>query len=233
VTVKTVMGLSCYSTLEEILDPTHTGLLVVDVQHDFVSPDGHFARHGKDIGQMRAMLPRLAALLDGAREHHVFVAYVQQTTLPILQSDSPAWLYFKTRDGKRPDYTLDGSWGQQIVPELRPRPDEPIVKKFRPSAFLGTSLEALLRNRGVETVVVSGVVTQGCVLATALEASFRDFYTVVAEECVQSPSQEQHENALRFLRSRYDLLPNADLLQLWSGRAAGQPVAASCAETTP
>ena len=213
--MKTVMGLTCYSTLEEILAPAHTALLVVDAQNDFISSRGHFARNGKDVTAMGATVPRLRGLLDGARACGVFVVFVQQTTLPGLLSDSPAWLYFKTRDGKTPDYTLDGSWGQEIVSELRPLPAEPVIKKFRPSAFLGTALDSILRHRRIDTVVIGGVVTQGCVMATALETSFRDYYTVIAEDCVQSPSQEQHENALRFLRSRYDVLPSEQILACW------------------
>lgn len=218
--MKSVMGLTCYSTLMEILAPEHTALLVVDAQNDFISPSGHFDRHGKDVVAMGRMLPRLRHLLEGARQRGIFRVFVQQTTLQGLNSDSPAWLYFKTRDGKSPDYTMDGTWGQEIVPELRPLPGEVIVRKFRPSAFLGTALHAILRHRGVKTVTIAGVITQGCVLATALEASFRDYYTVIAEDCVQSPSQEQHENALRFLRSRYDVVPHAEILQYWERTVA-------------
>ena len=185
------------------------------MQNDFCSPGGHFARNGKDVSAVRAVIPRISELLSAARRAGVLVLFTKQSTLPNLASDSPAWLYFKTRDGKAPDYTVAGSPGEQIVQELQPLEAEMVVRKFRPTAFLGTELDLLLRNHQIQTVAVAGCLTQGCVQATALDASFHDYYTVVIEDCVQSTSQEQHENALRFLRSRYDVLPRDAVASIW------------------
>jgi nicotinamidase-related amidase len=222
--VKEISGIPFYDQLSEILDPEHCALLVVDMQNDFCSPTGHFARNGKSISAVQSIVEPIARLLEYARGQQVPVLHTQQTTAPGLASDSPAWLYFKTRDGKAPDYTLEGSWGHDFVTELQPLAGEPVVRKYRPSAFLGTDLDRLLRSLGVETVVIAGCLTQGCVQATAMDASFHDFYTVVVADCVQSNSQEQHLNALRFLRSRYDVLPSSDVQRAWSTRT---PAAAS------
>jgi ureidoacrylate peracid hydrolase len=216
--VKAIAGIQFYDRLDEILDPAHSALLVVDMQNDFCSSNGHFARHGKSVIGLQSIVQPIARLLEYAREKHIHVLHTQQTTARGLASDSPAWLYFKTRDGKSPDYTLDGSWGHQFVDELRPLPSESVIRKFRPSAFLGTDLDQQLRAAGVETLVVAGCLTQGCVMATVMDASFHDFYGVVVEDCVQSTSQEQHANALRFLRSRYDVLPASDVVRAWSAR---------------
>src|SRR5262249_39068328 len=99
---------------------------------------------------------------------------------------------------------LEGTWGQDLLEELGARPDEVRVKKNRPSAFHRTNLDMILGAAGIRSVVVAGVITQGCVLATLLDASFHDYYVVLADDCVQSFDQAQHENALRFVRSRYD-----------------------------
>src|SRR5262249_32126774 len=112
-------------------------------------------------------------------------------------------------DGRRRvDYTLDGSEGQEVIAELDPRAGEARVKKHRPSSFHETELDSLLRERGVETVVVMGTITQGCVLATTLDASFHDYYVVLAEDCVQSFSSHLHDVALEFMSSRYDVVPS-------------------------
>jgi nicotinamidase-related amidase len=219
--MKTIQGITCFSTLREIVDPRHTGLLVVDMQNDFISTKGHYARYGKELTQIQRIVPRVALVVDEARVAGLPIYWVQQTTLKGLASDSPAWLYFKTRDGKSPDYTLDGSWGQRIVPALTPREGEPRVKKHRPSAFLNTALDSMLRNRGVETVICCGVLTQGCVLATAVDASFHDFYVVIASDAVQSTNQDLHAGALAFLGSRYDLVSVTDLAAIWAGSAVG------------
>jgi nicotinamidase-related amidase len=204
--MRVVSGVEVFSELGELVAPAHTALLVVDVQNDMCRDDGWMAQHGRDVSRIGEMIPRLTALLAGARPAGVKVVFVQQTTLPANASDSPAWIYFKTRDGRtETDYTIDGAWGQELLDELEARPTEVRVKKNRPSAFHGTNLDLLLGAAGISSVVVAGVITQGCVLATLLDASFHDYYAVLAEDCVQSFDQAQHENALRFARSRYDV----------------------------
>lgn len=199
-------GVEVFSELGELVAPGHTALLVVDVQNDMCREDGWMALRGRDVGRIREMIPRLTALLAAARDAGVKVVFVQQTTLPANASDSPAWLYFKTRDGRtQTDYTLDGTWGHELLDELDVRLDEVRVKKNRPSAFHRTNLDLILGSAGIRSVVVTGVITQGCVPATLLDASFHDYYVVLAEDCVQSFDQAQHENALQFARSRYDL----------------------------
>jgi ureidoacrylate peracid hydrolase len=222
--MRTVNGASVFSTVEEILAPSHTALLIVDMQNDMCHPDGWFSRQGRDGGAIRSIVPAIRVLLDAARDSGVLPVFIEQTTLPDNGSDPPGWLYFKTRDGRtRTDYTLDGSWGQAVLEELRPDPTDIIVKKNRPSAFHATNLDLILRSHRVESVLVTGCVTQGCVLATTLGASFAGYYTVLCADAVQSHSPRQHEVALEFLGSRYDLVGHADVAALWrSPRATGQ-----------
>ena len=213
--MRVVNGVACYSELSEILQPEHTALLVVDMQNDFCRPSGWMATQaGRDLSAIDEMVPHAVALVDAARDAGVFVVFIQQTTLPDNASDTAAWIYFKTRDGRtRTDYTLDGSVGQEVISEIEPRPGEARVKKHRPSSFHETELDRLLRDRGIETVVVFGTFTQGCVLATTLDASFHDYYVVLAEDCVQSFSQRLHGVALEFMSSRYDVVPSATIIE--------------------
>ncbi len=214
--MRTVSGTSVYSTPEEILAPGHTALLLVDMQNDMCHPDGWFSRQGRDGAAIRSVVPTLARLLEGARRSGVLPVFIEQTTLPENQSDPPGWLYFKTRDGReRTDYTLEGSWGQAVLDELAPAPGEIVVKKNRPSAFHATNLDLILRARGIESVLVTGCVTQGCVLATALGASFSGYYTVLCADGVQSHNARQHEVALEFLGSRYDFVTHHQALRIW------------------
>lgn len=218
--MREVNGVSIFSTVGEIVDPAHTALLVVDMQNDECSPDGWFAQQGRDVSHVAAIVAGVRQLIDVARAAGVPVVFIEQTTLPANRSDPPAWLYFKTRDGRaRTDYNLDGTWGQETVAALGKQSTDIVVRKNRPSAFHLTNLDVILRAHGVQSVVICGNTTQGCVLATTLGASFHDYYTVLAEDCVQSLNQEQHEIALRFLRSRYDVVPSAQVLDRW--RVAG------------
>ncbi len=212
--MKEVSGRTIPSSVDELLEPASCALLVIDIQNDFLSDDGHFARHGRDVGRMRGALPAIHELIGAARSAGVRVVFIQQQTLPDGASDSDAWLYFKTRDGKSPDYTLAGSWGEELY-EVEPIGGEAQIHKFRPSAFHGTDLARTLQEAGVQTVITCGVLTQGCVLATTIDASFNDFFTVVAKDAVAGPSAELHEVALTFLTSRYDCLTNAELRRIW------------------
>jgi ureidoacrylate peracid hydrolase len=214
--VKRTFGHDVYETLEEVLDPAHSCVVSIDVQNDFCVPGGHYDRHGKDLSMMAEMLPRLRRFLAGARELGVPVVHLQQTTLPDGKSDSPAWLYLKTRDGKSPDYTLDGTWGWEFVEGCGPVAGEVVVRKHRSSGFVHTNLETILRGHGAKTVVMAGTTTQGCVESTAREASHNDFYAVVVGDCVATTSRKLHEASLLVQSVRHEIIPSDRILGIWS-----------------
>lgn len=203
------------STIEQRLDPARVALVAIDLQKDFCARGGHFDRHDRDLEQITAMLPRLAAFLNEARAAEVTIVHVQQTTLPDGASDSPAWRYLKTRDGKSPDYTVLGTWGHDFVAEAMPLDGEPVVRKHRSSGFHGTTLDKTLRDDDIETVVCVGVTTQGCVDSTARDAGFHDYVAVIVEDCVASTSLRLHEAALEIQRSRADVLTAERVIASW------------------
>jgi ureidoacrylate peracid hydrolase len=218
-----IAGKQVFTTLEELVDPAHAALLVVDMQRDFCTPGGAFDKLGVDISMYPPMVPRLARLIDGARAAGVPVFYVQMTVLPGRISDSPAQIRFNLRlhlcsEGviEPLDYTPDGSEGQQIIPELAPRDGDVVVKKYRSSAFWGTNLDMLLRANGIKTCVVSGCTTEGCVESTARDAMFGDYYVVIPEDCVASDDRAQHDASLLLMRHRFDLAPSDAILGVWS-----------------
>jgi nicotinamidase-related amidase len=218
-----IAGKQVFTTLEELVDPAHAALLVVDMQRDFCTPGGAFDKLGVDISMYPPMVPRLARLIDGARAAGVPVFYIQMTVLPGRISDSPAQIRFNLRlhlgsEGvvEPLDYTPDGSEGQQIIPELAPRDGDVVVKKYRSSAFWGTNLDLLLRANGIKTCVVSGCTTEGCVESTARDAMFGDYYVVIPEDCVASDDRAQHDASLLLMRHRFDLATADAILGVWS-----------------
>ena len=214
--MKTVNGVEVFSEVSEMLEPAHTALLVVDVQNDGCLPDGWFAKHGKDVSRMEQIFGPIERLIGASRESGALTVFIEQTTLKDNQSDTPYWLYFKTRDGRsETDYTLEGSWGRKTIDRLAPMEGEPIVYKNRPSAFFQTNLDLILKARGIKSVLVCGTITQGCVLATILDASFHGYYTVFARDAVQSYNLELHEVALTLLSSRYDNVLADEAVALW------------------
>jgi nicotinamidase-related amidase len=223
----TVEGKSVFTELEELVDPSHTALLSIDMQCDFVEPDGLFGRMGVDVSMYEQSRPRLRALLDQARAAGVLVLHVQNTALPARLSDSPSQIRFNMRmhegprAGREPlRYTVPGTSGHQIVADLAPEGDEPVVRKYRSSAFWGTNLDLLLRSNQVQTVVVAGCTTEGCVESTARDAMFASYYVVVAEDCVASDDLVQHEASMLLMRHRFDLASGEAIAAVWS-RASG------------
>lgn len=217
-----IEGKQVFETLDELVDPRHTALVVVDMQRDFCTPGGAFDRLGVDISMYPAMVSRLARLIEGARAAGVRVVYVMMTTLPGRLIESPAQIRFNRRlhlaaNGGEPlDYTMDGSVGQQIIPELPVEDGDTIVKKYRSSGFWGTNLDMLLRSNAVETVIVTGCTTEGCVESTARDAMFNDYYVVIPEDCVASDDRAQHDASMLLMRHRFDIASSDEVLAEWS-----------------
>jgi len=221
-----IEGKQVCTELAELVDPARAALLLVDMQRDFVEPDGLFAGLGIDLTMYARTRPRLAELLGAARRHGVLVIHVQNTALPDRLSDSPAQLRFNLRmheaarrSGPTLRYTVPGTRGHEFVPELAPLPGELVVRKYRSSAFWGTNLELVLRSNGIQTVVIGGCTTEGCVESTARDAMFSDHYVVIAEDCVGSDDKRQHDASMLLMRHRFDMASGPRIAAVW--RAAG------------
>jgi len=94
-----------------------------------------------------------------------------------------------------------------------------VVKKYRSSAFWATNLNMLLRANGIESLVVSGCTTEGCVESTARDALFNDYYVVIVEDCVASDDRAQHDASMLLMRHRFDIATSADVLGIWEGKS--------------
>lgn len=218
-----VDGKQVFSTLEELVDPAHTALVIVDMQHDFCSAGFSFEGQGIDISMYPTMVPRLARLAEGARLAGVQVIYIMMTRLPNSRIESPAQLRFTMRlhvaargPLKPLQYTIEGSEGQQIIPELMPQAGDLVVRKYRSSAFWGTNLDMLLRSNAIKTIVVTGATTEGCVESTARDGLFSDYYVVIPEDCVASDDPAQHDASLLLMHHRFDVVPSDEILERWA-----------------
>ena len=188
-------------------------------------PDGKIAKAGNDISGMLEILPRCAAFLDEARSLGVLVVHVQTITLREGRSDSPSWLRAKGAIVNEGEFFLDGTWGAEFSPEVAPLPGEPVVTKHRSSAFRSTDLDLILRGNGVETVVVIGEQTPGCIEATYRDAAYHDYYNVLVEDCVAAFDREQHEASLLVLRRRHDVCLAEEVLSVWRRPRGREPSA--------
>jgi nicotinamidase-related amidase len=222
----TIEGKNVFTELRELVDPAHTALIMVDMQCDFIEPDGLFGSLGIDLSMYAESRPRLAALLAAARLSKTMVIHIQNTALPARMSDSPAHIRFNLRmhkaarrDGPPLRYTLPGTPGHEFAQEFTPLPQELVVRKYRSSGFWGTNLDMLLRSNEIKTVVFGGCTTEGCVESTARDAMFNNYYVVIAEDCVASDDKAQHDASLLLMRHRFDVATGDQLGRLWQAHA--------------
>jgi ureidoacrylate peracid hydrolase len=218
--MQSIWGKEVRSTTEELWDAATTALVLVDVQNDFCHDDGYYGRIGKNLTDIKLAIPRMERLVSAARAADVLVIWIQQTLLADAACDSPSWLRRRTgAGGAPPEWTLDGSWGQEIIEPLEVLPGEPRVQKHRSSGFVNTDLDLILRSNDIESLVICGTVTQGCVESTARDATFFDYYVTLATDCVATIDHELHIHSLACQASRYDFGESDDIVDRWGEQA--------------
>lgn len=211
---------SILRTLTEKADPRHCALLVIDMQNDFLHPEGKARVEGnRQLGPMLDIVPRQAALIDAARAAEVPVVFVMQTTLLRGASASDVWIEARSRarySGQ--DMCMEGSWGQEIVSDLAPKSEDIFVEKYRYSGFVGTNLDLILQSLNRRTVVCAGTSTNVCVEATAWDAFHHDYYVVYASDACASWDMTLHDAALRTAETRYASIESVDdIVGCWQG----------------
>ena len=166
-------------------------LLIVDMNRAFADP-----RFPLGCADGPACAAAIAPLVATARAAGRPVIY--STGMPAA---NPAERGLWRSSGRAPDPALGDP--HEIVPELAPDAGESVVRKRRPSAFFGTELASLLVHHGADSVVLCGMVTSGCVRATAVDAFSHNLHVVVPEECVADRARVPHAVALFDIAMKY------------------------------
>jgi nicotinamidase-related amidase len=172
-----------------------SALLVLDLLNEIVDHKGKYAVHGyAEQAAKTGLLDNAARAIDRARSADIPVIYVVvgfSPGYPEWPANSP--VFAEARAGEK---LLIGDWGTQIHDAVKPGPNEQIVLKRRISPFFGTDLDVLLRTRGVEHLLITGVSTDLVVLATARDAHDRDYRATVLADATASATEELHNAAL-------------------------------------
>ena len=210
-----------YTTLEEMVQPSHTALLVIDMQNDYYRDEGYYAAKLKiDLSMIRATVPPIQKLLAAARQAGVMVIYSRHLILPGFVSDSPLWLSIHYQGGLRDlhqdFYTVAGTWGEEIIDELKPQASDIVLDKMRSNVFIGTQLDTLLKSNRIETLVITGQITNGCVENTARTARDMDYYTVLVSDGIASTSKVNHDATMTNLGKRLPSPMAEEIVKIWS-----------------
>ena len=203
------------------IDPRATAVVVVDMQNDFGAEGGMFARAGIPIGGIAAVVDPIAEVLDAARRTGMTVVYLTMQFEPDLSDagapDAPNFLKHRplgvgevvvAPDGRESRTLVAGSWGTEILPELAPEEGDLVVAKHRYSGFFETTLDELLRERGIESLVFTGCTTSVCVDSTLRDAFYRDYRCLLLADCTGEPigsdlARSNHEASLLVIETLF------------------------------
>jgi biuret amidohydrolase len=190
------------------VDLARTALVIIDMQRDFLEPGGFGAALGNDVTQLRAAVAPCRAVLAAARARGMLVIHTREGHRPDL-SDAPR-LKVERGDpalrigarGPMGRILVRGEPGHDIIAELYPQADEPVIDKPGKGAFYQTDLDLMLRNRGIETLLVCGVTTEVCVNTTVREANDRGYRCIVLADCCASYFPEFHAAGLAMIKAQ-------------------------------
>ncbi|RLG03910.1 MAG: cysteine hydrolase [Thaumarchaeota archaeon] len=168
---------------EARVDPSSAALLIIDVQNDFANPSGKLYARGAE-----KVIPPIKKLASAARRSGATVIYTQDWH---IRGDPEFEIWG--------EHTLAGTWGAEIVDELKPEEADVIVRKPSYDAFYSTSLDHVLRSRKITTLILTGLLGNICVHCTAIGAAMRGYRLIVPVDAVFTIHEFDHVASLRFM----------------------------------
>ena len=185
---------------------TRPALLIVDVNYNFVGDRPEpilesIKRFRNSCGEIGwAAIPYIRDLLETARAAHLPVIY-STGERRFDGRDSGRWAAKNTRVGEASD--LEGHMGVQILKDIEPKDEDLVISKKKPSVFFGTPLMSILNAQRVDTLLVGGGTTSGCVRASVVDAFSYNFRVSVIEECTFDRGQSAHKINLFDMNAKY------------------------------
>src|SRR5882757_6636880 len=190
------------------LKPAECALLIIDMQRDFLEAGGFGEVLGNDVSQLRRTIEPNKKLLSAWRMAGMTVIHTREGHRPDL-GDLPPAKKIRGRSktcigdsGPMGRILVRGEPGHDIIPELYPLATEPVIDKPGKGAFFATDLHAILQNKGIEQLVVTGVTTEVCVNTTVREANDRGYDCLVPADCVGSYFPEFQEMGLKMIKAQ-------------------------------
>ncbi|BFU88825.1 MAG: hypothetical protein NTAFB01_00120 [Nitrospira sp.] len=199
------MGRSTMRLLDS-LTPARTALLVIDMQRDFLLPEGYAAQAGLDIAPLVATIRPIEKLLAVGRKAGLLIVHTREGHLPDL-SDCPPYKLERSRragaeigsKGPFGRLLVRGEVGHDFVEALRPLEQEIVIDKPGYSAFAHTGLQQVLTKRGIETLILTGVTTEVCVSSTLREAIDLGYRCITVSDACASGNPDLHKASLAMI----------------------------------
>jgi nicotinamidase-related amidase len=192
-----------YDTMEEILNPPHTALVLWDTIDAFT----------KMAFNREEFIRNQNNLVAAARKSNVPTFF---TTIQVLPKRFESSVNTYTMGKLGFDRLFEQIKSETMEFTIKPRHDEMVIHKHTASIFIDTGFERMLRSAGIVTVIFTGIATECGIESSARDAFSRGFYSVVASDCVSSPNKERHERSIENMKSLLTVIESKEILKFWS-----------------
>jgi len=185
-----------------------TAILVVDMQNAFVRKGGYFDAVGADLSGVEKIIGTCREIINAARERGVKIIYLQMGYSPDLSDKGPPespYVYkakvpilLREHPELKDKLYIYGTWGAEIIEELKPCQEDIVIKKQRYDGFVGTNLDIILRTLGIKYLIFLGTATNICVESTLRRSFFLDYFPIIVSDAVSQKGPRMMQEATIF-----------------------------------
>ncbi len=202
--------------MSNVIDPRAAALLLVDLQNDFLSPNGAYGRAGVGAEAIAALPERLAPVVRAARRAGMAVVSTHFTLVSDRSGEPMIAPHLKElRPFLAKGDFQSGAWGHQLIDELVPA--HAVVEKVAYSAFYMSRLEWVLARMEISHLIACGIVTNGGVASTVRDAHVRGYHVTVIEDGCAAFDLNAHQTAIDSFRGIADIRTCRDILDNLEG----------------